>query len=106
MSINVPCLSLPAVASERSERFWRRLELVPHLIGDVLRFVDLAMRTLADDSVTTAKTQRSHRHDPGFDERLGIVDGHLVQDLVALPRELLDDAHVAGMEETAASQPR
>ena len=27
------------------------------------------------------------------------------QDFVALARELLDDAHVAGMEETAASQP-
>ena len=51
------------------------------------------------------RRQSTRRHDPGFDKRLGVVDGHFVQDFIALARELLDDAHVAGMEETATSQP-
>src|SRR5688572_7044214 len=81
-----------------------RRSLVSKLIGDALLFVDFAMRALGNECVGGAERQRTRRHDPGFDKRLGVVDGHFVQDFIALARELLDDAHVAGMEETAASQ--
>src|SRR6185503_6230210 len=80
--------------------------LMPHLIGDVVRLVDLAMRTLRNQCVAVAEGQSTRRHDPGLDKRLGVVDGRFVQEFIALARELLDDAHVAGMEETATSQPR
>src|SRR5215216_6553257 len=81
------------------------VESVSKLIRDVVRLVDLAMRTLRNKCVAVAERQRARRRDPRFDKRLGVVDGHFVQDFVALAREFLDDAHVAGMEETATSQP-
>src|SRR5688500_4828950 len=79
--------------------------LVSKLIGDLVQFVDLAMRALRNEYVVVAERQRPRRRDPGFDKRLGVVDGHFVQDFIARARELLHDAHVAGVEETAAPQP-
>ena len=74
------------------------IELVSKLSGDAFLFVDLAMRTLCNKCVAVAETQSTRRHDPGFDKRLGVVDGHFVQDVISRTRELLDDPHAAGVE--------
>src|SRR5688572_20514777 len=79
--------------------------LVSKLMGDLVQFVDLPMRALRNEHVVVAESQSTRRHDPGFEKRLGVVDGHFVQDFIALARELLHDAHVAGVEEAATSQP-
>src|SRR5688572_22257172 len=93
-----PTVSASLLArSQRAKRAaWRRL--VSQLIGDALLFVDLAMVTLRNKRVPVADTQNTLRRDPGFDKRLGIVDGHFVQDVIARTREPLDDPHVAGVE--------
>src|SRR4029453_14734275 len=56
------------------------------------------MVTLCNKCVAVAETQSFRWHDPGFEKRLGVVDGHFVQDVIARTREFLDDPHVAGGE--------
>src|SRR5262245_21346798 len=63
------------------------------------------MVTLCNKCVPVAETQSTRQHNPGFDKRLGVVDGHFVQDVISRTRELLDDRHAAGVEETATSKP-
>ena len=52
-----------------------------------------------------ARPQNSVGHHPWLDEVVGILDGHLVKNLIALPSQLLNDVHVGGMKQAAASEP-
>src|SRR5262245_28769340 len=95
---------MPSIYRNALTAFLSR-SLMSHLIRDVVRLVDLAVCALRNQSVAVAERQSTRRHDPGFDKRLRVVDGGFVQEFIALAREPLHDAHVAGMEETATSQP-
>src|SRR5262245_54641706 len=63
------------------------------------------MVTFCNKCVPVAETQSARWHDPGFEKRLGVVDGHFVQEVIARTRELLDDPHVAGVEQATTSKP-
>src|SRR5215469_7437269 len=79
---------------------------VAKLGGYVLRLVHFAIRALMlDCGRARAKPQNSIRHHPWLDEHVGILDGHLINDFIALARQLLNHVHVGGMEEASASEP-
>src|SRR6185436_20903142 len=100
----MPSLALPASRSQRAKRssegcVYRNAltrSVVTQHGADVVRLVNLAVRTLRNKSVAWGERQRTRRHDPGLDKRLGVVDGHFMEKFIALAREPLHDAHVAG----------
>src|SRR5690606_25539448 len=80
--------------------------LVPNLARDVVLFVDLAVRALADDVVLPpGQAQHASRHDPGLDEHLRVFDRHVVMELVTVATQLFDDAQGARVSEAAAPEP-
>src|SRR5689334_8739924 len=80
--------------------------LVPKLGGYVALFVHFAKRALMDYLWRArAQPQNSVRHHPRLNQDIRVLNGHLVKNLIALPRQLLDHMHVGGMEQAAASEP-
>src|SRR5579872_1524544 len=93
-----PVPDLPQHVSAESGRHC----LVPKLSGDVPLLVHFAIGALMDYSrCASARPQNSVRHHPRFDQ-VRVVDSHLVKNLIALPRQLLNHMHVGGMEQAAA----
>ena len=83
------------------------LRLMPKLRGYVLRLVHFAKRALMlYCRLALTHPQNFVRHHPWLDEHVGILDGHLVKNLVALPGQLLNDMQIGGMKQAAASEPR
>ena len=79
---------------------------VSHLAADFLMFALGAASALCDDRIAVGYPQGSCRHNPWLEEDLRILDRHFVKHLVPGPGELLDDAHLIGVEEAATSEPR
>src|SRR5215216_4222204 len=63
------------------------------------------MGALRNDSIASGP-QDSRRHHPGLHEHIGVFDGYVVKEFIALTREFLHDVHVFGMEEASSAQPR
>ena len=57
------------------------------------------MGAFRNKCVATTLPQHSRRHHPGLDEYIGILDRHVVSDVISNTREFLDDVHVGGVEE-------
>src|SRR5580698_4666130 len=80
--------------------------LVAKLTSDVLGLVDLAIRALMEDLWRAlTRPQNPVRHHPWLYEVVRVLDGHLVNNFVALPSQLLNDVQVGGMQQAAASVP-
>src|SRR4030095_9163029 len=79
---------------------------VSKLVRDLPCFVHLTIGALRDDSVAIEWPQDSRRHDPGLHEHIGVFDGDVVRQFIALTREFLHDVHVCRMEEASSPQPR
>src|SRR4051812_6218956 len=76
------------------------MRLVSKLSRDVSLFVHFAKRALVDHLWrASACSKDSIRHHPRLDQVFRILDGHLIKNLIALPRELLDHVHVGGMDQ-------
>src|ERR1700736_659932 len=80
--------------------------LVPELGGYVPLLVHLAKRALVDYLWrASAQPQNFVRHHPRLDQDIRVLNGHLVKNLIAFPRQLLDSVHVGGMKQATASEP-
>jgi hypothetical protein len=71
--------------------------LVPKLSGDVLQFVNLAVRSLRYETGIRIRVeaQRSRRHYPGLHQRLGVLDRDFVKEFIARAREFLSSRRTA-----------
>src|SRR5439155_17278453 len=85
----------------------RDLHLVSNLCGDRFGLVDLAVAPLTDQARIRIRVApyRSCREHPRLHQDLRIFDRHVVQERLALTRELLHDMHLVGVEEAAAPDP-
>src|ERR1700750_208023 len=81
--------------------------LVANLRRDDAFFVDLAVAALPDQARVGIRHEPhdARRHHPRLREYIRIFDGDLVENLIALSRELLDEVHLVGVEEAASREP-
>src|SRR5262249_51209879 len=82
-----------------------QIDSVAHLAADFSVLALRAASPLRDNRVAVCEPQSPGGHDPRLDQHLRILDRDFVEDLVPGAGELLDDAHLVGVEEAAASQP-
>src|SRR5579864_6240284 len=84
-----------------STKFWPKLERsVAKLSAEFAGFVHFAIRTLMlDCRRALTRPQNFVRYYPRLDERVRVLDGHLVKNFVALPGQLLDDMQVGRMKQ-------
>src|SRR5579862_2958945 len=97
----------PEWTPKRAEDLLMEERLVSKLRAEFACFVHFAIGAFRNNSVAEAALpQDSRRHHPGLNERIRIVDRHVVVNFISNTGEFLNDVHVVGMEETSSSQPR
>src|SRR5579864_1831937 len=81
--------------------------LVPDLGRSIPQLGNGAVASLCDKPRVRIGVARHHssRQHPRLHENLGVFDGDVVQEYIALAPESLYNMHVAGVEETATPEP-